>query len=83
MPYMCPVCSRKHSSLKMVAYIRKDGFTLNCWSGKNKDKVPIKHTFEKVTQQTQKQNRLQQLREYADTTTDYNFTRLNANNVQF
>ena len=31
----------------MIAYVRKDGFIINCWSGKNADKKPIKHTFEK------------------------------------
>jgi len=47
MPYTCPVCQRKHKSLGMVAYLRKDGFVINCWSGKNANKKPIKHTFEK------------------------------------
>jgi hypothetical protein len=42
-----------------VAYLRGDGFTLNCWSTKNKEKTPIKHTFEKQTKQTNKQSRIQ------------------------
>jgi hypothetical protein len=42
----------------MIAYLRKDGFVINCWSGKNKDKKPIKHTFDKITQTNQKTKRL-------------------------
>lgn len=44
-PYKCPVCSRDHSSVGMVAYLKKDGFLINCWSNKTETtkKSLIKH----------------------------------------
>jgi len=46
----------------MIARLKKDSFTITCWSSKSEDiKKPIKHSFEKETQAGQKNKRIEAL----------------------
>lgn len=84
-PYHCPVCARDHSSVGMVAYLRKDGFVINCWSSKTEKikKDLIHHHFEKQTPASLKQSRINQLKEFAEMSTEYRFKKLNPANITF